>query len=230
VTDRPGRTLWRPAAALPLLLIIGPYYVNKFIYVAYPGDYPVFVVADYANRVVTLAVLWLVLRAAPAGIQIPWRLSLATRKDWALALAGILVLIAADVLIFPVKQWLNDATGKLTSYPSGAAYPLLNIFDSTAGCVLVGFSEETIFRFYLINVLLLRGSSMRGAIAVSIVVFDAIHWSYGGGSLAYGAVAGLVLALIYVATRNLGAPVLIHAAVDAYFFADLDEVVRGWVW
>jgi membrane protease YdiL (CAAX protease family) len=224
------RGLFHPAAALPLLLILGPYYVNKFIYVAYPGDYTVFMAADYANRVVTLGVLWLVVRGRSAGFAMPWRFSLAARKDWLFALAGTAILIAADALGSPVKQWLNDQTGRFTRYPSEAGHPLLSLFDNSAGCLFVGFSEEAIFRFYLINVLLKRGLSMPAAIVVSTALFAAIHWSYGGGNVAYSAVAGLVLALIYVATRNLFAPVLIHAAVDTYYFTDADQVVRNLIW
>lgn len=230
MADRPERALWHPAAALPLLLLIGPYCANKLIYIAYPGDYVVFMVADYANRALTLIVLWLVVRGASARFEIPWRLSVTARQDWAFAVAGTLTLILVDVLTVPGKQWLNDVSGRLTRYPSGAGHPILSVFDNTAGCLLVGFSEEAIFRFYLINVLLMRRLSRRGAIGVSTLLFAGIHWSYGAGNVAYSALAGLALALVYVATRNLLAPVLIHAAVDTYFFSDADEVVRRLVW
>lgn len=229
VVDRPARGLWHPAAALPLLLIVGPYYANKILYLAYPGDYVVFLVADYANRVITLAALWLIVRGAPVPFEIPWRLRITAPKDWAFAAAGLLVLIVVDALTFPGKEWLNDQTGRVTRYPSDADHPVLAGIDSTFGCLLTGISEEAIFRFYLINVLLLRGLSVRGAIGVSTLVFAAVHWSYGGGNVAYSAFAGLVLALIYVATGNLFAPVLIHAVVDTYFFYS-ETLVRQLVW
>jgi membrane protease YdiL (CAAX protease family) len=230
VADRSAKGPWHPAAALPLLLIIGPYYVNKFIYLAYPGDYVVFIVADYTNRAVTLAALWLVVRGAPVRFAMPWRLDGRARKDWLVAVVGILILIVVDALASPAKEWLNDYTGRLTRYPTPTDHPALGMLDTTFGCLLTAISEEAIFRFYLINVLVLRGLSVRGALGVSTALFAAIHWSYGGGNVAYAGFAGLVIALVYVATGNLFAPVLIHAAVDTYFFSDADAVVRGLIW
>jgi len=230
VADRPERALWHPAAALPLLLIIGPYYINKLIYVAYPGNYPVFLAADYTLKLLTLTVLGLVLRGAPVRFAIRWRFSGARLEDWVFVAAGTLTLVVLDVLTYSGKQWLNDVTGHLTRYPSATGHPHLAIIDATFGCLLTGVAEETIFRFYIINVLVLRGLSLRAAIAVSIPVFAAIHWSYGGGNVAYAALAGLVLALSYRATRNLFAPAVIHTLVDSYYFSHADETVRGWIW
>ncbi len=219
------RSVWHPAAALPLLLIVGPYYLNKLVYIAHPGDYTAFIVTDYADRLFTLALLWLVVRRAAVGFPIPWRLGADGAKDVGWVVAGLALLIVADVLGHDAKEWLNALTGRLTRYPEPPT-ALLTVIDDTVGMVATGLSEEAIFRFYLINVLLLRGLSMRGAIVLSTIVFAAIHWSYGGGNVAYAGFAGLVFATIYVATRSLLAPVLIHTLVDVYFFTDTDVLLR----
>ncbi|HUA56302.1 MAG TPA: CPBP family intramembrane glutamic endopeptidase [Candidatus Sulfotelmatobacter sp.] len=223
------RSAWHPAAALPLLLIVGPYYVNKFVYIAHPGDYPVFIATDYAVRLVTLVALLLVARAAPDAFVVPWRLTVTGVRDAVLAAAGTLILVVADVLTAPGKDWLDDLTGRLTHYPTPPG-PTFAAIDNSFGMVLTGLSEEAIFRFYLINVLLWRGLTRRGALAGSTLLFAAIHWSYGGGSVAYAAFAGLVLALFYVSTRNLIVPVLVHIAVDIYYFTDTDVALRHLVW
>ncbi len=229
MADRPKRALWHPAAPLPLLLIVGPYYLNKLAYIAYPGDYWVFIAIDYADRLVTLAVLWLVMRRAAPRLALPWHLRLGGPKDLVFAVVGIALLTVVDVLTDPGQRWLDGLTGQLTHYPA-APHQLNEVLDDTLGMVLVGLSEEAIFRFYLINALVLRGLTQRTAIVVSTLLFAAIHWSYGGGSVAYAAFAGLVLALVYTATRNLLAPVLAHAVVDVYFFTGVETMLKRLVW
>jgi len=85
--------------------------------------------------------------------------------------------------------------------------------------VFVGLSEEVVFRFYLINMLLLRGMSPAMATIISTLIFGAIHWSYGAGAVLFAVLAGLVLSIIFVSLRNLIAPIIAHAAFDAFYFA-----------
>jgi membrane protease YdiL (CAAX protease family) len=83
----------------------------------------------------------------------------------------------------------------------------------------VGLSEEAVFRFYLINLLLLRGMPPARAIIVSTSIFGGIHWSYGAGAVVFAMLAGLVLSMIFMSARNLTAPIITHAAFDAFYFA-----------
>jgi membrane protease YdiL (CAAX protease family) len=83
--------------------------------------------------------------------------------------------------------------------------------------VFVALSEEAVFRFYLINLLLLRGMSLVRAIIVSTLIFAGIHWSYG--AVVFAMLAGLVLSMIFTSARNLIAPIITHAAFDAFYFA-----------
>jgi membrane protease YdiL (CAAX protease family) len=218
---------WHPAGALPLLLLIGPYYLNKLIYIAFPG-YGVFLATDYLGRLFTLAALYLVLRRAPVRFALPWRLTWPTTTDLVLILGGAVALIALDLLTQPAVDWLNDLSLRLTRYPEPTS-PVAMIVDDSLGNLLIGFSEEAIFRFYLINALLLRGSSRGGAVMLSTVVFAAIHWSFGLGAVAFAAGAGLLLATTYLTTRSLTAPVLIHALYDAADFTGLIAALHRWL-
>jgi membrane protease YdiL (CAAX protease family) len=85
--------------------------------------------------------------------------------------------------------------------------------------VFVGLGEEVVFRFYLIDLLLLRGMSPAVAIIVSTLIFGGIHWSYGGGAVVFATLAGLVLSITFMSLRNLTVPVVAHATYDAFFFA-----------
>jgi membrane protease YdiL (CAAX protease family) len=69
------------------------------------------------------------------------------------------------------------------------------------------------------NLLLLRGMSPTLTIIVSTLIFGGIHWSYGTGAMVFSALAGLVLSIIFVASRNLIVPIVVHAAYDTFFFA-----------
>jgi membrane protease YdiL (CAAX protease family) len=221
-----SRAPWHPAASLPLLLIVGPYFLNKLVYIAAPG-FAVFDITDYANRVFTLAVLYLVVRRSTAGLPIPWRLAWPERAEAILALAGAAALVLADVVTASAVTWLNDHSWRLTRYPE-ASNPLVGLVDNTLGMLLVGLSEEAVFRFYLINALLLRGLARLPALVIATLVFAAIHWSYGAGAVGYAALAGALLTAVYLATRNLTVPVLAHALYDSVYFLGGVDALRGW--
>jgi membrane protease YdiL (CAAX protease family) len=228
-----GRTriwhpLWHPGAALPLLLIVGPYYLNKLVYLAEPG-FTAFAVTDYGDRIVTLGILYLVLRRSPVALAIPWRLAVPSLRGWLAALAGAAILTAADVGSGPLMSWLDTHGFELTHYPSSSD-PAMALFDDTVGMVLVGLSEEAVFRFYLINALMLRGAGLGAAMVLSSLVFAGIHWSYGLSALAFALFAGFVLAPIYVATRNLAVPVIAHALYDSIFFFGGVSALRALVY
>jgi membrane protease YdiL (CAAX protease family) len=207
---------WQPDALLPALVIVGPYFFNKLIYI-YFSDYAVFVATDYACRTFSLALLYLLLRK-PTVLPIPWRLAAPSAKELLMALAGTIVLIGSNVVGMTLIRYLDTHSWRVTRFPL-PTNSLLQYFDSTVGMVFVGLSEEAVFRFYLINLLLLRGISPTMAIVFSTMIFGGIHWSYGAGATIFAMLAGFVLSIIFVAARNLTAPIIVHAAFDAFFFA-----------
>jgi membrane protease YdiL (CAAX protease family) len=227
MTKRLAGPAWHPAGALPILLAIAPYFLNKLIYIAFP-NYWAFAATDYLDRLFTLSVLYLVLRRTTVTLPVPWRLTWPTARDALATAIGTIGLIAADVLSAQIVQWLDDLSGRLTRYPEPPV-PAATFVDDSFGMLLTGFSEEAIFRFYLINVLLLRGRSLAGSVILSTMIFAAIHWSYGLGSVAFAAGAGLLLAAIFLTTRSLTAPVLIHALYDTAYFAGVTETLRSWL-
>lgn len=208
---------WRPDALLPALIVVGPYYFNKLIYIYFPG-YPVFVATDYACRAFSLAFLYLLLRSQPTSLPMPWRLAVPSTKELLIALIGAITLIGSNVVGATFIQYLNAHVWRVTSYPL-PTNSVLQYFDGTVGMIFVGLSEEAVFRFYLINLLLLRGMSRTSAIVVSTFIFAGIHWSYGAGAVVFAMLAGLVLSLIFTSTRNLIAPIITHASFDAVYFA-----------
>ena len=207
----------RSDALLPALVAVGPYFFNKLIYIEFP-DYPVFVATDYACRIFSLTFLYLLLRNAPTSLPIPWRLAVPPTKELLTALIGTITLISANVVGTTFIRYLNAHSRRVTRFPL-PTNSALQYLDGTVGLVFVGLSEEVVFRFYLINLLLLRGMSPATAIIVSTLIFGGIHWSYGAGAVVFATLAGLVLSIIFVSTRNLIAPIIAHASFDAFYFA-----------
>lgn len=208
---------WQPDALLPALAIVGPYFFNKFIYIYFPG-YPVFVVTDYACRTLSLVFLYLLLRCEPTSWPIPWRLATPSTKELLTAFIGTITLIGSNVAGITFIRYLNAHSWRVTSFPL-PTNSVLQYLDGTVGMVFVGLSEEAVFRFYLINLLLVRGMSPARAIIGSTFIFGGIHWSYGAGAVGFAMLAGLVLSMIFVSARNLTAPIITHAAFDAVYFA-----------
>ena len=208
---------WRPNALLPALVIVGPYFFNKIIYI-YLSSYPIWIFTDYACRTFSLVSLYLLLRNKLHLLPIPWRLAAPSAKELWTTLVGTIVLIGSNVVGLTLIRYLNAHSWQITGFPV-PTNSLLQFFDGTVGMVFIGLSEEAVFRFYLINLVLLRGMSLATAIIFSTVVFAGIHWSYGAGAMAFAALGGLVVSIIFVNTRNLTAPIIIHAAYDKFFFA-----------
>ena len=202
---------------LPPLILVGPYYFNKLIYVYFPG-YPIFVATDYACRIFSLVFLYLLLRSDPSSLPIPWRLTVPSTKELLVALIGAISLIGFNVVGTTFFQYLNAHSWRVTRFPLPTNF-VLQYFDGTVGMAFVALSEEAVFRFYLINLFLLRGMSPVRAIIVSTLIFAGIHWSYGAGAVVFAMLAGFVLSIIFTSARNLIAPIITHAAFDAFYFA-----------
>ena len=217
MTSRHSDEWWRPDALLPTLVVVGPYFFNKLIYIEFPG-YPVFVATDYACRIFSLALLYLLLRCERPSLPISWRLDTPSTKELLTAGIGTITLIGANVVGATFIRYLNAHCWPATSFPL-PTNSALQYFDGTIGMVLVGLSEEVVFRFYLINLLLMRGLPPTTAIIVSTLIFGGSHWSYGGGTVVFATFAGLVLSMIFMSKRNLIVPVIAHVTYDAFYFA-----------
>src|ERR1700722_14117289 len=202
---------WQPA-----LVIVAPFFVNKLIYAYSPG-YQAFLITDYIGHILALGLVYLLLRNGATSLPIPFRLTVPSRKQLAIALSTILVLIGVNVVLLTPFRYLDAHSWRLTRFPAPTNI-VVQSFDVTVGTALAGLSEEVVFRFYLINLFLLRRRSLPMAVLLSTLIFAAIHWSYGPGITIFAALAGLIFASLYIATGNLALPVIV-AGFDAAVFA-----------
>ncbi len=123
---------------------------------------------------------------------------------WREAVAGIMLAI----FIISAVSLLLKATGHL-KWTEIIFDPRI-LFLSFGSAVLISFSEELIFRGYILNNLL--GSFSKWiALSISAILFMIFHWtSLGFFSLANSFVMGLILGLNYIYTRNLWFSICFH--------------------
>lgn len=82
----------------------------------------------------------------------------------------------------------------------------------TAGCC-----EEFLYRGFLVTVVAGWSSNVPLAVGISVVLFALAHAPYGKLGL-MSALGGAALAVAFVATGRLTAPILAHIAYDCYAF------------
>lgn len=141
-----------------------------------------------------------------------------TRRNWATG-------VAFGVLLFPLVFFGASALETLLLHLgfSAPATPLPS-FLSFRGWVevplavllviVVAAAEETIFRGYLILRFAAVGGSVRAAALASSVVFALGHGYEGLAGLITVGALGLVFAIVYLRTKSLAAPMVMHFLQD----------------
>ena len=149
-----SRAWLRADAWPPALVIVAPFVLNKLIHASWPS-YQVFLITDYICHILGLGFVYLLLRNSVTSLPIPFRLTVPSRKQLAIALSAILVLIGVNVVVLTPFRYLDAHSWRLTRFPAPTNI-VVQCFDVTVGTPLAGLSEEVVFRFYLINLFLLR--------------------------------------------------------------------------
>jgi membrane protease YdiL (CAAX protease family) len=176
-----------------------------------------FVLAANATILRDLALVCLILfflwRNGELRHKIGWTLSRVWREA-ALGLALFIPFLAGVA----GAEWVWQQAGlRAPATPLPAfltAQDLPQVLLALILVIVVAFSEETIFRGYL---LLRFGATMRStgaAVIASSLIFALGHGYEGTAGLATVAVMGIMLALVYLWRRSLVAPVVIHFLQD----------------
>lgn len=130
-------------------------------------------------------------------------------------LAG-LVAGAAIIAVGRVIVLYTDA-GRRLAISQGEALCGVSFFSGQVLAVLAGVAEELVFRGALWSLF----SSFSGpwvALAVTSLLFGAVHGSFRRGYLLWSsmaAVSGIVAGLLLIYSGNLLAPIMMHVLVDA---------------
>ena len=202
---------------LALILLASPFYLNDFASI-FVKDWRLWLLIDYVGvKLFPLAVaLWLIrsrkMRAAELGFTaqgLPSFLAVFL----AVALAGTVIDQNGYALIAGLPGY-----APLGGMPAIAS-PLWNWVDLTFGLLMVGLSEELVFRGFMHAFIRRYTESPLAIVAISSLAFGLIHWSLGLHAVLITALIGAVFMLAYLRTRSLPALVLAHFAIDFIDFA-----------
>jgi membrane protease YdiL (CAAX protease family) len=197
--------------AIRLALTLALFYLGWAKFLAAGTD--VYLI-DYAQRAAIIAVAW---GAMAGGLRAP--LPPITDRVWLLAAVGAAAIIAADTAT-DGQSWraaFDTLLYKDVSFPP-LDNPAWEAFDLTFGLLLVAVSEELVFRRLWLSWWAKKGGSLAGLYWGSAVVFGLLHLPQGLADTAIAVVWGLLLMHLYRRSGSLAMVVLVHYAVDLWYF------------
>lgn len=142
----------------------------------------------------------------------------------AVAFAIYCVVIALLVLGYePIVQSISRAIDHAWPQLRAFAYPAypsaaIRLADLTIGLALVAVSEELLFRKLARAMLAPVLGERLALILVSGVLFGALHWSSGAGSVIGAMLFGFVLMYLYLDFDDIALPIAAHYLVDLALF------------
>ena len=197
-----------------LFIIIVPQSI-KDIFKIYSKDELIIYGIDYVSRILEISIVLLVplLRVrAIAAISRPQQIS-------DLVIGPILtagaILALGYVLTAPLNRVFEETI--FFSYPKIES-SWLYIFDLTIGLALVAFSEELIFRGVLPAALSTFISNRVIVAIIASIVFAAVHWSKGVGSIITAFFYGIVFMIAYYRANSIVSPAIAHYMVNLVIY------------
>ncbi|MFC1825632.1 CPBP family intramembrane glutamic endopeptidase [Thermodesulfobacteriota bacterium] len=206
------------------ILILGlltlPFYLNDFSNI-FLKDWRLWLFIDYiAVKVLPIVVMvWVIrnkrLQLSDFGL-IPQKVIPFISVFLIATLAGIFIdqngyVILKGIPAYPPLGGIPEITD-----------PYWRWIDLTIGLLLVGVSEELVFRGYLFRFLTAYSQRSVILIIVPALAFGFIHWSGGLHQVLMTSAVGAVFMALYLRTRSLPAIILAHFAVN---FVDFAEVI-----
>lgn len=159
--------------------------------------------------------LWL-LAALAAAATLPGgdasrRLALAW-PDGRLLVGWTVLLVLAGAAVVAVWRALGHREGHITRFllPRTVGERLHFVWLS----LTAGFTEEVVFRGFLVRAVEAAAGSVWVGVAVSAIVFGLAHRYQGPSGSARASVLGAVLSLPLVVTGSIAPAILAHAALD----------------
>ncbi|MFT8408056.1 lysostaphin resistance A-like protein [Liquorilactobacillus satsumensis] len=160
-----------------------------------------------------------------AVIKLIWKFNFSfSLKNWFVPFMAIVSLL---VTVFANIVTSKSLTVIFQKIPGGQI--LLAVLISLLAAIIIGLFEETVFRGVIFNYLffIFRKTNRPVLFAgvLSSVIFGAVHLSntlFGGGAewgytlyqVIYAAAIGFVFAMVYVKTKSLVIPIVLHALID----------------
>ncbi|MDR0315961.1 MAG: CPBP family intramembrane metalloprotease [Treponema sp.] len=152
-----------------------------------------------------LALIWYLLLKAKQGIE--WGISWPNKPDIVPGLIAFpgLVLIGFTVsLVSPMFEGIPASPQLLPPQNAGAWIILV------LSCISTGYLEESFFRFYILSKREEMGLGLWRAALVSVLLFSLCHLYEGPMGFLNSALAGALLAFVFLRFRSLHGVALAH--------------------
>lgn len=144
----------------------------------------------------------------------PWKLDGSMWRAPALGLAAALPLIGALMATFTSSWQPLVNLRKIVRQMVGRFFGTLSVPGVLLLSLGAGFGEELLFRGFLQD-WVAGGLGPAAGLVIAALAFGLLHWITTAYAV-YATVLGAYMGLLYLATGNILAPVLCHAAYDAF--------------
>lgn len=172
------------------------------------------------------------------GLYLAWRdefdlvnARVPTLRDLGWTVLGVAALVGTLIVVDVVFQELGIQTAQHQIQDLGAAHPRLLLVMLPLAFLVIGPSEELLFRGVIQGVLR-RAYRPLPAIAIASVMFGIGHVTALTGSGKQSTIfiillLGGILGVLYEYTDNIVVPILIHGTYDALAFVQIYVAVTG---
>lgn len=170
-------------------------------------------IADYGLRVL---IIWLIWDQVVASFH-EWHMP--SLRTWLQAICVCIVLLIVDDWVSTTQAY--DDFNQLLFTPVNFPLPDhlgLMIFDYTLGLILVALSEEFVFRRGFLEKSQESDWSVAKLYVLSSLIFGFIHIPQGLASFTTAIIWGGILMYFYLKTRTVLFTVLMHLAVNMWYF------------
>ena len=205
------------------LLVVAPYYLNDFVFIA-TKTASQWLAADYASKFLGLMIVIAILplRDCVKKSFGPLKehydpLPMTVIRIGVPVFLCFLLMIAVEYFVgFPLWEAFPDTA--LFRKPT-IENPFLYWFDLTFGLALTAISEEFVFRSIAKSVIEKFTNLPSLILIVSALIFTLIHWSHGVPSVGANFFNGIVLMALYLHTRSIAPPIIVHYLINVWHFA-----------
>jgi len=202
-----------------LVLLCLPFYLNDFADINV-SNWRIWLSIDYtAVKLFPLLMIGWLLRA---GKMKPAEFGLTPTPAitfWTVFLIGTIAGLFLEQNGYAIIAGLpgNSPLGGMPKITS----PFWSWFDLTAGLLLVGISEEVVFRGYLCTFLSRYTRRASIIIGIAALAFGLIHWSGGLHKVMVTAVVGAFFMALYLKTRSIFPFILSHFTINFISFSGI---------
>lgn len=195
------------------LLAYLPFFLNDFLLI-HVTRWQEFLLVDYGTRALVL----LALLAPPALRAVALRREPLTAGPLAVTLL-IVGCVAFDRLVQGgLAQLLEDLLPKTRQFAFPEAPPGIKQLDLLAGVMIVALTEELLCRRCAKIVLRPYLPSDGWLIAISALMFGAMHWSHGLAGILYITLTGAVMMGVYLKVGAIWPLIVAHYLIDVIAF------------